>query len=301
MRRASVACVWMTGVMAWAGSALGQLVTPPGDKPAETPTPAVAIVTPEREYKPVGPRPADRSRPLPTLPFESLVERDAQGRVVPLTGDPHRLALQRNPMMDDSTLERLDAAIRERQWRVESVLIANLDKFEDAHRNGFDDLDELDRTSLSSAILMLRPFQEMGTLTNDLQAQGYLSDMQFRFNLQIVQEYQHAKLAEAIDDNARERDGARAQTLMVRIVFGEVLLEAGEAYDHMVREGAGRIDAALAGIEFGVEKAGLAVPIRERARLERGSQAGVEATRELLGMMDLEQRRRFLENVRATR
>lgn len=283
-------------------SASGQLVTPPGDKPAAT----VVVASPpepRETYLPINPdqpRPSDHGY-LPDLPYESLIVRDAGGRLIPVRGDPHVLALSRNPLLDDSSVQRFQAAIAERRLRVDRLVIDNLDLVQRALDGEIARADLSDRESIAAVVAIVQPFMEIGHLTNDLNAQQLLTDQQYGFNWKIVREYEQAMQMQVMSDANANPDGPSEMTAATRLIGKNFLLEPLEEFENMLREAAGRIDQAMAGIELSATTTGLAVPLRERIREQRQREAGIAAMRELFALMNLDQKRMLLENVVATR
>lgn len=303
--------------------ALGQLVPPPGEAPA--PRPVVAPPTPPRVAPPIRsatpPADGDAARlnaeaearrrlaeqsainKLPDLPYDSLVQRDAGGRIIPVEGNLHLAALSRNPLMDDSSVERCQGVIAGRRARMEEAVIENIDLVQKVLDGAIERADIADRESVSALVAVVRPFQEMGHLTEDLKAQQYLTEQQYGFNWKIVREYEQEMQRQVMADAAgnQDPDAPNPMSLVTRLIMGEYLREPMEAYDSLLLEGSQRLDRAMAGITLSSGSAAKAGPLMSAVRAAPNDEARLAAMRELAGLMDAGQKGQLLSNVLSSR
>lgn len=314
-RRMIARAAWLAVIAGAPVSALGQLVPPPTEAPAATPL-VTPMTLPPSQTEPARQEAEQRRRTaeqearerlelqqtieqLPPLPYDSLVHLDANGKIIPLTTNPHLLALAVNPLMDDSGLERCQGVIAERRARMEDAVIKNIDLVQQVLDGAIERADVTDRESIGALVAIVRPFQEMGHLTEDLKAQSYLSQQQYGFNWKIVREYEQARQQELMADAAANTDpnAPNPMTLVTRQIMGEYVREPMAAYDGLLIEGAGRIDAAMAGITLAPDKAAQAASMLSALRSAPSDEARLAAARELTGLMSAAQKGQFLTNV----
>ncbi len=296
-------------------TAFGQLVPPPTEAPAQTP-----IVTPmtlppaatervrseaearrdaELRARERAEQEAAATQNLPELPYDSLVNLDAQGKIIPAPGNPHILALGVNPMMDDSTVERVQGVIAERRDKVERLVIQNIDLVQQVLDGAIDQATLEDRASIARLVEIVRPFQELGHLTEDLKTQGYLSTQQYGFNWKIVREYEQARTQELMATAAANTDpnATNPNTLVTRHIMGEILREPMLTYDALLLEGAGRIDQAISGITVAPDNQARATALVGAIKAASNDQARLARARELTDLLDAAQKGQFLQSV----
>lgn len=298
---------------ALSGTASAQLAPPPGAAPEAPPVvvpPSMPSVRPPTD-RPTGATPgaeparaqsaeeriraslSDEEKTLLELPYDSLVVRGDDGRVVPVTGNPHVLAMERNPLMDESSIERAQGVMAERRARVEQKVIENIDLIQRVLDGVIDNAVITDQASVAALLAVVRPFQEMGHLTEDLKAQGVLTNVQYVFNWNIVREYEQAMLLQAQTNPGGEHPG----TYMTRQVMGDFLREPMMAYDAMLLEGAGRLDQAMAGITIADDHASQAATDREAVERASDDASRLAAMRAFTSHLDPSQKGQFLRNV----
>lgn len=300
-------------------TAFGQLVPPPTEAPAATPTVTPMVLPGEatqgvRDAALERRDAAERARAqaeqeraamqdLPNLPYESLVKRDEAGHIIALPGNPHVLALNVNPLMDDSTVERVQGVIAERRDKVERMVIQNVDLVQQVLDGAVDQANIEDRASIARLIEIVRPFQEMGHLTEDLKAQGYLSTQQYGFNWKIVREYEQARTQDMMASAASNTDpnATNPQTLVTRHIMSEILREPMLTYDALVLEGAGRIDDAMGSITPASDKQAQAATLVSQIKAASDDETRLARARELTNLLDSAQKGQFLQNVVNTR
>lgn len=311
-------------VVAMAGlpaSAVAQLAPPPGPAPAPTPVVETPIVTPRPAQR--TPAADERQRTaeeaarealarqntnvlisnLPDLPYESLVRRDSVGRVIPLKRSQHMAALESNPLLDDSSVERFQGVIAERRARMERAVIDNVDLVEQIRGGVIERADVGSPETLRAMLAVVGPFQQLGHLTDDLRAQRYFSDDQFAWNWKIVLEYEEAMRRDIMERAAADTspDAPNPLSLVTRYVMGDYLREPMEAYEGLLLEGVGRLDEVMRGIEVSAEQRGAVSASAAAVRGAGDDAARLNAAHGLMDALTVDQRRRWLENVIETR
>ncbi len=227
MRTMIWASVLMGGLVG-TSAAWGQLVTPPDGPPA----PTAPVVLPARIEKPVG-APKDpmgtvdhlpattrgpQLEPLPMLPYESLVKKDMQNKLVRLKELPDVAALKANPMLKDADREKIKPYLAERHKAFERIVIENIDLADELATDRIEKIDFADRASDDAKWLngAIKPFTSTsaGTpkrLSMELKNRGIIDDLQRRFNDKIADEYKRAyrdDLGEAHKKEAAPAKGA---------------------------------------------------------------------------------------------
>lgn len=224
--RTTIWALVLTGGLLGTSAAWGQLVTPP-DGP---PTPTAPVVLPPRMEKPIG-APKDpigtverlpaanrgpQLEPLPTLPYDSLVKKDMQNKLIHLKELPDVAALKANPMLKDADREKIRPYLDERHKAFERIVIENIDLADELATDRIEKINFADRASDDAKWLngAIKPFTSTsaGTpkrLSMELKNRGIIDDLQRRFNDKIADEYKRAYR----DDlgEAHKKEGAPAK------------------------------------------------------------------------------------------
>lgn len=270
-----------------AGLAIAQIAPPPGPFRGDAPPPSTTAFPPQSPPtmpEDGCPRPIDDP---PPLPYDSLVQRDESDRVIPLDLETHEAALARNPLVDRRTLERCHVVARSRRIRMERLVLAQLEVVERVRRDGFLALDENDPASLLAEVEALRPFIEIGTLTDDLHAQGVFSEMTRRMNWRIVMEYESARAAESPS--------------FLHALLRRVMDEPLRLYESLIAKACDRFDESMAGVEIPGRPNGIAADLARQARDSSDAMARAKAMEALLQWLSIEDRRSVLSRSLSTR
>ena len=302
------------------GVAIAQIAPPPS-------TPRTPEATPEQQNPVLPPamrRPgatpdavpetaADRARQqfntpprggeIPDLPHEPIGKRDDAGNLIMIQDDPHYAALTVNPLLDEASLERFAGTVAARRARIEQGVIEHTSLIRQVLDGAIDRVDIARPDTLPTTMAIVRPFQEMGSLTEDLRAEGYLTEQQWRFNWKIVGEYEQEVRAEVMR-LANENDdpnGPAPMTKVTRAVLGDYLRIPLEIYNELLVEGAGRLGDVMSAAAITDQDRSIAVNYTAQVRAASTDEARVEAMRNLTGAMSVEGHKALLEAIVATR
>ncbi|MCA9288270.1 MAG: hypothetical protein KDA05_06790 [Phycisphaerales bacterium] len=244
-----------------------------------------------------------RSGELPELPYEPIGKRDDAGNLIMIQDDPHYVALTVNPLLDDDAIERFRGTVAARRNRLEQGVIEHTSLMRQVLDGAINRVDVARPDTLQSAIAVVRPFQEMGSLTEDLRAEGYLTEQQWRFNWKIVGEYEQAVRAEVMR-LANENDdpnGPAPMTKVTRAVLGEYLRLPLDVYNDLLGEGAGRLGDVIAAAAITDDDRAIAQDHAGAVGTASTAEARVQAMQALTGAMSPEGHKALLEAIVATR
>lgn len=295
------------------GVASAQIAPPPTQAPDPTPvaeTPAVPppVNNPQRP-QPQQQTAEERARQtlrrdpssveLPPLPYDSLVSRDTDGRVVRLEENAHFAALAVNPMLDDSSMERALGVIAARRDKVERRVAEHVDLIQQVLGGAIDRVDIARPDSIRDVISVVRPFQELGHLSDDLKDQGILNEQQWAFNWKIAQEYTSTYQQDVLAAAAENPDpnAPSPQTLFTRLVMNDFLREPLEVYHSLLVEAAGRPDEVMALVPLTTEQEGEASRLRGAIAGAGDDEAKAAAVQELITFLTPEQRKAFVQAI----
>lgn len=185
------------GVMLVAGLAMAQVAPPPPAAPAATPPYTPPAPQPKPEAKPRTPSPTAQAnqeaiaaqKQAAGMDFQSIAEKDANGDIKPLPEPVEWYALKHNPIVKPIRLAMCEPVLRERRAKIESLAIDNVDIIERLDSGLIQQLDMTDKTRISEIVQLIKPFQQMGTLTNELKKKKAIEDVQAAMNQRIVNDY----------------------------------------------------------------------------------------------------------------
>lgn len=239
---------------------------------------------------------------LPPLPYDSLVTRDADGHVQPLDRNPHLAALSVNPMMDDSTEERSLGVIAARRDKVERRVAENVDLIQQVLDGAIEKVDLSRPDTIRGIIDVVRPFQELGHLSDDLKEQGILNDQQWAFNWKIAQEYTAAYQKDVMDAAAENTDpnAPSPQTVFTHLVMHDFMREPIEVYNALLVEGAGRIDDVMGHVTLTGDQQAVAGLVRG-VKAAGDDEARRSAMQAVVTALTPEQRKAFVQAILETR
>lgn len=302
------------------GVAMAQIAPPPSTPRApEQPSEAQTPVLPPAMRRPgatpdAAPESApDRARQLfntpprggeiPDLPYEPIGKRDAAGNLIMIQDDPHYVALTANPLLDDASLERFRGTVAARRNRIEQGVIEHTSLIRQVLDGAIERVDIARPDTLPTTMAIVRPFQEMGSLTEDLRAEGYLTEQQWRFNWKIVGEYEQEVRTEVMR-LANENDdpnGPAPMTKVTRAVLGDYLRIPLDIYNDLLAEGAGRLGDVMSAATITDQDRAIAQNYAGQVRAASTDEARAEAMRNLTGAMSAEGHKALLEAIVATR
>ena len=245
---------------------------------------------------------------LPDLPFESLVQLDADGRLIRLEGVPFEIALDRHPMIDKHQRPRLERAIADRHHRIEREILDNLDKIQVIESGGIDRLSAFDMQSMSSLRILIRDMVGPEDALAEYQRVGALTPVQVRFLRQRMLAPYNKALNEDLGSYQMfdaEGNPVSQYDAMVRMAMHDRAAEYMGIYYNLLVDAASRgsrIAAALYATpdESNHELADLmAETIVELADADRAQQ--LAAMRSLMARLTVDQRRALLQATLDTR
>ncbi len=293
-----MAHIWLrcaVSSLAMAAVSLGQGA--PANQPAQA-QPAQAQPAPQPVARPVAPG------------FKSLIERDANGKVVRIEESLDLKALANNHMVSMEDRARLSPAVRAWMDDIDQLVIDNLDYLErieplDGSPGLFTKIDTGDAMQQKMIGSMMMMLMSSGQLTTAMQTKGLLSPGQAGMNNAMINEYLQAIMSELIADNGGNKQNldAEAQKKQQAAVTGFLYYmtsrDAIEAYRRQLNEAAVVASEALAGMKVSGDRAG---SLGSLASAAKSAPAGAErrkAMGALLGALSLDERRAFFKTARA--
>lgn len=128
--------------------------------------------------------------PLPDLPYQSLVKRDASGKVIPLDEPVTWAACRANPTLAPEDRPRVEAAIASRKTECEEIVLRNLDLFESIEAGALEKIEGDARQVMKTIGDYVRPLKPSGgDFCAKLGKDGVLTELQSRFAQKIASEY----------------------------------------------------------------------------------------------------------------
>lgn len=276
--------------------AFGQMVTPP---PATQPTaPEFELAPPPAPPPPIEPPPVQTARPrtprepLPDLPYESLVKRDAAGALLPLNEPIEILALRRNPMLDDQTRARVEEVLLERRTLAEQRVLEHFDLIRQIDEGAIERTDFSNRIAAQQVVAAFEPLVAAPwvDLMRDLRGRNVLTSLQSRFNGRIVQEYLDAQLP-APDPQAPDEEKIAWSATQLRSVYARSFDEHRVAYRALLME-IGK-NLGVTAEELGLGAAGTSAAAAFRAASADAERRTIIST--FMGTLTPEQRTKLLE------
>ncbi|HYF14780.1 MAG TPA: hypothetical protein VD971_06880 [Phycisphaerales bacterium] len=253
----------------------GQLVTPPPGQlaPVDADIPKVApeAQKPQIQFPAGGPDGAipinmqggagrtPQTQPqlqLPDLPYKSLVERDENGNVKPLSEPLHLAALRVNPMLRPDYVDTIQGYLVERRIQIENLLVSNLDLVEKIDDGIFENARPDNQQAIRDLLNVVKPLSKPNApdaLSPELRSRQMLTKEEAAFNEKIVREY---TLANHSVDKAAPADerGRQAFSALVALYkqnveeyiryHDEAYRYAGEHLDEVVQAAGIPADAA---------------------------------------------------------
>lgn len=291
------------------GSATAQVATPPpGPKPEPAPyVPPPPAPKPTPQAQPDQPRvggndplnPESLRGKLPPLKWRSLGQINPEtGRLQQYTDPLDIAALKPNPTVADSRVPEIMPVLAGRRYRMEQIVIDNLDFALQVDEGLLNTIDLTDPASMKLITDRVTPLVPPKSVTMELFDRGVLSRIQKDFNLEIMKDYQNLMMQEL-----GQVYGDTGLTEFMKFIMDESVKEARIALDGMLMEATWRMgqvlsEAALSGVE------GL-----DDLRTIRGSaadtletrKAGIARIKQIWKPWSFEQKQAFLRAVQETR
>jgi len=174
----------------------GQVAPPPPPAPPRTPEyvpPPPPPVLPPSERPTRNPR-LERPAPDPvdTMPFESLIQRDADGRVLPLAEPLELAALRKCALVSEDDWANLNIALAERRARVNKSVVDNLDLVLGIEGGLIETVDVMKLEQLKSVSESVRALTPQ-PLLDELQKRQLLNAQQLKLTRRIADEYRQGR------------------------------------------------------------------------------------------------------------
>jgi hypothetical protein len=302
------------GLILAAGVAQGQVAPPPPAAPAPTPPYVAPPPPPAPTAKPApsGPSPSQiasqeairERREVEAMEFESIAVKDEQGNIKPLPEPVEWYALKHNPLIKPIRLAMCEKALRERRAKYESLVIDNVDIMERFDSGLVQSLDMTDKSRISEIVQLVKPFQSMGTLTNELKKQKVIEGAQAAMNQRIASDYVKKRFeaerlknglpAEMKKEEGKEaaKDPAKAGGVNIQVrVMLETAMEEPTFFYHQLLLDAG---ARFADLGIGAEHA-------SKFQAAKTDEEKIDIVKNVMVSMTLEQKRDFLKRALALR
>lgn len=201
--KVSSSVAWLAGTLLVTSAATAQVVTPPSE--GRAPTPAYVPPPPPPTPKPFEgaqpsesqptPPPVVRPAELPNLPYKSLAEKGADGKLTPLTEPIYVAALRVNPTVTDDERSKIEPYLKTRHESYEQIAIDNIDFLQEIDGGLIEKLNMADPND-AKKVQKIRALAGKGTLSAALRDAKLLTDVQIKFGDKIVKERNEAEIAE---------------------------------------------------------------------------------------------------------
>jgi len=288
--------------LAAASSAFAQMVPPPSETPAPeksipvTPPAPIPTVSPmEVKPMPVAP-PKAKQAPvvLPKLPYEAIVKKGPDGKVIRLSEPVEYAALKANPMVLPKEREQLADYLKQRQKSFEIIVADNLDLVEKIEGGIFENIpldEEARKKNLMELVNVAKPLKPDAApkpIYLDLRDKQTFSREQAEFNRTISSEYYQAIIAEVSDGGAARN---------IALAYKQYLDEPIYYHRLMKIEAAGKIDSLLPALKLEGDASSKANAAAAKAKGAKSDAEKVAAIDELNQALTLDQRKALLKGV----
>lgn len=246
-----VTAMWCVGLVA--GSAMGQVVTPPPGIPKPRPE----YVRPE--FTPVVP-PEIRVRPkrpdVTGIEFDTLAQLGDDGMIIRVSEPVDYAALGNNPLLGPEQWEQLGPWLVERNRRMEQLVIENIDAVIEIDFGIIDQIFAEQQEQFAVIMELIRPLSITATIGDDLHDANLFSPEQTALNNMISLEYRGKVIDEIQKTFVPEPDDeSTAVDHILRYVFWENAQEPIRAYRLMLIEAAPQLSGWLKDLEVEQEEA----------------------------------------------
>lgn len=279
-------------------TANAQVVTPPPSQvdpidwniPKDPPAPAEQPEIVQPVSRPQTPPMA----PLPTLEYKSLVEKDADGKIIQLREPIQLAAMRRNPMLTPDFIPSIQQFLDDRQVSINHLTVANLDIIERVDDGAFENVDFQNRASIRSLTDMIKPLTGSNkTMCEQLKADQKMTQEQYRFNHKISMEYITAVTKER--DAAKGLDkGGSAQALLMAL-YKQNVDEYLTTYSRSMEVACARWNEVVSGIELDAAAKARAIEVGKAVAAAPTEADKLTAAKGLREGLTIDQRKLFVE------
>lgn len=248
-------------------------------------------------------RPTVPPQPTRIPPYESLVERDAAGRVVRLAGCLDALALQRNPFMDEEARQRIAPHVKEWTADVNQLAIDNVDLIERIDRGLLERWDPADPKTVKLVQQISAILGSAGSLTDRLLNARAIEPLAGQVNRQIANEYIQAVAMEISSTRPDKPNPSQAELseqfrlnglALNRWNLSMAMRDVRAQYRRILVDSAATLDPVLESLSLSSEdKARLASKI-QAVKAAASETDRLVAVRALLDDLTFDQRRAYL-------
>lgn len=279
---------------------LAQVATPP---PAFVPRPETVIPPAPPPPRPVTPKPragAPEAIQVPNIPYVSILRKDAEGKVIRISGNLDLLALKHNPTVGPETIERIRPAAVEWIEKIDALVRDNLDLVADVDGGLFETMDFANEQEVMQANEIMKALITVGGLNNYLLRKDVLERVQFDFNARLAQEYKNAVNVETleairlqvIEDTGKEDRGEFFRR-GAKHTFRSLCEDAVWSYHRQLQEAAAILDSLLPKLELQGEAKAAAEAAR--AAVNSADDSGrLDAMRALMAALDFDKQQQLL-------
>lgn len=280
-------------------SASAQVVTPPPSQVdpidwnirKDPPQP----IEPPQTFQAPPPRPQQQQLPaLPALEYKSLVEKDADGKIIKPKEPIQLAAMRRNPMLPPDYLPSIQKFLDDRQESTNHLTVANLDILERVDDGAFENVDFQNRASIRSLTDLIKPLTGSNrTMCEELKQQQLMSQEQFRFNHKISMEYIRAVTEERLKDKGLDK-GGMAQALLMAL-YKQNVDEYMNTYTRSMEVACSRWNDVLSGIELDATARAQAESVGKAVASAQTMPEKLAAAKGLREGLTIDQRKLFVE------
>ena len=302
-------CAFMSALClsAIAGIATAQVATPPPK--ANPPTPefkapqakpvAPVKVNPEpRKVVPDITDPKVTRGQTPPMPYKKLGQLGPDGKIIRFDIPLDIEALRNNPLVGESKVPEVMPMLVGRRYRMENIVIDNLDFVEKVDNGLLRDMTLTDTDEMKKITDIITPLVPPKSITQEMFDRQLLSPVQQRFNTKILGEYQNDMMAEFT-----KADTSTGLTEFMKFIMGESVKESMQAFDGLLAESTWRMKGVLtkAGLEGTPQAADLLAIQGSPNDTDEVQKEHAQAVRKAWGSWDLGQKQAFLKAVQETR
>lgn len=199
---------------------------PPAPTVPPAPPPAARRANPRPAGNPGDPRTLSGADPLPDIPYESLVKRDENGKIIRLNKPTDYAATEVNPVTKGPiSSAELIHFMHERQMQFEEIVIENLDLVVEIEGGFFRDIDWSDRANYAQVTQRIRPLAPVVPFNKEAEARQIMTRIQSGFNSKISREYDMALTREARSTMTAQTAGDAGEVMntIMRLSIAESL------------------------------------------------------------------------------
>lgn len=232
--------------------------------------------------------------PLPTLPYKSLVEKDADGKIIKVKEPIQLAAMRRNPMLGPDYIPSIQKFLEDRQVSINHLTVANLDILERVDDGAFENVDFQNRASIRSLTDMIKPLTGSNkTMCEQLKTDQLMSQEQYRFNHKISMEYIKAVTEEHNASKGLDK-GGNAQALLMAL-YKQNVDEYMNTYVRSMEVACSRWSDVLSGIELDGTAKARAEEVGKAVAAAKTDAEKLAAAKGLREGLTIDQRKLFVE------